>query len=102
MNWAMRRSVERQAIRMHQMMNRLHVDALALVRLRNGAAYAQARSRCLQCEDVGACLHWLDKGGPIARPDFCPNLALFDVYKTASLFGAALPIVFLARSRSQG
>ena len=72
------RSVERQATRMHQMMDRLAVDPRALVRLRNGDAYAEARSRCLSCVASESCLRWLD--GYVmtgSTPDFCPNLRLF-------------------------
>ena len=81
MRRAMCRTVERRATRMHQMMKRLEVDALALIRLRNGDAYAEARSRCLQCEDSSICLLWLDKSGPDAVPDFCPNLEFFSACK---------------------
>ncbi len=84
MRWAMRRTEERRATRMHQMMDRLHVDVLALLRLRNGDAYTEARSRCLQCEDSCICLHWLDKGVPKAGPDFCPNLEFFNACKMLS------------------
>ena len=77
MRWAISRTVERRATRMHQMMERLHVDVLALVRLRNGEAYAEARSKCLCCDDSSICLLWLDKGGPDAGPDFCPNFEFF-------------------------
>jgi len=85
MRWAMSRTVERRATRMHQMMERLSVDACTLVRLRNGDAYAEARSRCLQCVDGGTCLLWLDKGGPEALPDFCPNLEFFGACKIHAL-----------------
>jgi len=78
MHRAMRRTVERRATRMQQMMDRLHVDALAMVRLRNGDAYAEARSRCLLCTQSDECLRWLDKGGLSTWPDFCPNLELFN------------------------
>ena len=72
------RSVERQAVRMHQMMRRLDVDPGALIRLRRGEAYAEARARCLSCATIGDCLRWLD-GYALEDegPDFCPNLRLF-------------------------
>ena len=79
------KTVERRATRMHQMMERLEADALALARLRNGDGYAEARSRCLQCEDSSICLVWLDKSGPDALPDFCPNLEFFSGSKAALL-----------------
>ena len=84
MLWAMRKTEERRAIRMQQMMNRLNVDALVLIRLRNGDAYAEARSRCLGCEDSSLCLVWLDRGQPDSGPDFCPNLEFFKACKMIS------------------
>ena len=72
MRWAKSKTVERRATRMHQMMERLRVDVLILVRLRNGDAYAEARSRCLRCEDSCVCLLWLDKGGPNPEAGFLP------------------------------
>ena len=78
MHWVMRRTVERRATRMQQMMDRLRVDALALVWLRNGDAYVEARSRCLLCNQGDECIRWLDKrNGPNSGPDFCPNLEAF-------------------------
>ena len=79
------RTEERRATRMHQMMELLHVDVLALSRLRSGDAYADARSRCLRCDDSSICLLWLDKGGsPDAGPDFCPNLEFFSACDCAA------------------
>ncbi len=72
------RSVERQAVRMHQMMRRLDVDPGVLIRLRRGDAYAEARARCLACTTIGDCLRWLDGYAlEVEGPDFCPNLQLF-------------------------
>jgi hypothetical protein len=59
----MHRRVERQAIRMHEMLDRLDVDPVALVRLQNGDAYAGARSLCLFCGASDKCLRWLDGYG---------------------------------------
>jgi hypothetical protein len=76
--WPMHRRVERRAVRMHEMMQRLKVDPATLARLRRGNAYAEARARCLSCRASEACLRWLDapsSGG--GRPEFCPNLTLF-------------------------
>jgi Family of unknown function (DUF6455) len=74
------RSVERQATRMLQMMHRLGVDPGAMIRLRRGEAYAEARARCFGCITTGECLRWLDgyalDGEP---PAFCPNLQLFRI-----------------------
>ena len=72
------RSVERQAVRMHQMMRQLDVDTAALIRLRRGEAYTEARARCLSCTTIGDCLRWLDGYALEGEsPDFCPNLWLF-------------------------
>ena len=78
MEWPLQRAVERQAIRMHQMMDRLEVDTVAFVRLRMGEAYAEARSRCLVCHQTDACLRWLDgRDRSNTAPKFCPALELF-------------------------
>jgi len=78
MKWWMTRRVERQATRMHEMMERLNVDAAQLVRARQGQDYAEARARCITCGTSDKCLRWLDKqpaaGG---EPAFCPNLRVF-------------------------
>ena len=44
MQWWMTRRVERQARRMHEMMNRLNVDRAALVRARQGQDYARGEN----------------------------------------------------------
>ena len=76
MEWMMHRTVERQAIRMQKMMERLDVDAVQFVRLRHGDVYAKARSTCLFCQDGDRCLKWLDNQGMDGSPDFCPILEL--------------------------
>ncbi len=79
MDWPVFSQVERQARRMHEMVDRLGIDALGLVRLRCGEDYAEARSRCLKCRATHVCLAWLDNAAASAeRPDFCPNLTLFE------------------------
>jgi hypothetical protein len=79
MDSPMFRRVERQACRMHEMMERLEVDPGALARLRAGEVYAEARTRCLFCGTSDKCLRWLaDPRSVGERPVFCPNLALFD------------------------
>jgi hypothetical protein len=82
MSWPMFRRVERRAVRMHQMMTRLHVDPGKLARLRRGDAYADARAGCLACGMSEKCLRWLDDRAEAAkRPEFCPNLTLFEACK---------------------
>ncbi len=99
----MSRTVERRAIRMHQMMDRLQVDASTLIRLKNGEAYAEARWWCLRCEESCMCLYWLDKGAPAGPPDFCPNLEFFSACKMLSQrLLARTGAVLLVASQSLG
>jgi hypothetical protein len=82
MSWPMFRRVERRAVRMHEMMARLHVDPGKLARLRRGDAYAEARAGCLSCGMSERCLRWLDDPAAAGkRPEFCPNLTLFEACK---------------------
>ena len=83
MRWWMTRRVERQARRMHDMMERLNVDKAALVRARQGQDYAEARARCVTSRHQRRkCLRWLDKQPPSGgEPAFCPNLRLFEQYR---------------------
>ena len=81
MDWPKFRRVERQARRLHEVMERLDVDPGALVRLRHGEAYAEARTRCLFCGTGGKCLRYLDGPRPANRPEFCPNLSIFEACK---------------------
>jgi Family of unknown function (DUF6455) len=79
MNWPESRRVERQAKRMHEMMQKRDVNPAELARLRNGEAYMEARERCLRCCATTECLLWLDANPPSSvEPHFCPNIALFD------------------------
>ena len=77
MESALHRTVERQASRMHDMMNRLDVDPSPLVRQENGEVYAEDRAQCLLCQESVKCLRWLD-GKSGGGPDFCPVLHCFD------------------------
>jgi hypothetical protein len=81
MEWAMQRTVERQANLMHAMMKYLNIDAVALVRQRNGEVYAEARTRCLVCQRSAECLEWMD-GQSDGAPDFCPLVQFFDAYQS--------------------
>jgi hypothetical protein len=79
MDWPMFHRVERRALRMRAMMQRLDVDPARLARLRGGDAYAEARATCLSCWASEGCLSWLDNPAQAgSRPAFCPNLALFE------------------------
>jgi Family of unknown function (DUF6455) len=78
MEWFRRRRVERQAVRMHEMLDRLDVDPGMPIRLKNGDAYAGARATCLFCGTSDKCLRWLDgQDRPDQHPDSCPNLQVF-------------------------
>ena len=82
MDWPMFRTVERQAIRMAKMMERLRVDPVKLVRLRRGEAFSEACKKCLHCTNVHECLHWLDSAPPsAAAPGFCANIEVFEQCK---------------------
>lgn len=82
MNWPMYRRVERQATRLHEMLERLDVDVGTLARSRNGDVYAEARSICLFCGSSDKCLRWLEGHSQAeVRPDFCPNLHVFEACK---------------------
>jgi hypothetical protein len=97
--WPMHRRVERRAVRMHEMMQRLAVDPAKLARLRRGSAYAEARAKCLSCRASEVCLRWLDAPASHERPQFCPNLALFESCKRERLGSCdAIPATGTARS----
>jgi Family of unknown function (DUF6455) len=79
MGWPMFRNVERQATRMHDMMDKLDVKGIDVARVRSGEAYAEARTKCLDCHNTQECAAWLQSDRPDrGKPDFCPNLPLFD------------------------
>jgi hypothetical protein len=83
----MTRRVERQASGLHEVMDRLDVDGAALVRADQGEVYAQARNGCLSCGTSDKCLQWIDgPPQPGSRPDFCPNLSLFEAFKRVGRF----------------
>jgi len=86
----MHRRVERQAVRMHEVMERLGVDPVALARSQQGDAYAEARARCLFCKSADVCLRWLEshEQPPQQKPDFCPNLPLFEACTGPAELGA--------------
>jgi hypothetical protein len=82
MRWWMTRRVERQAMHMHEMMDRLDVDVPTLVRAREGEVYAEARTRCVTCGSSDQCVKWLDRHtASHEAPGFCPNLPLFEQYR---------------------
>jgi hypothetical protein len=85
MDWPMSRTVERQASRMADMMQKLDADPNKLVRLRAGEAYAEARTNCLRCCHARECLLWLDAVPTSGEaPLFCPSFGLFKTCKRAT------------------
>ncbi len=82
MTWPMFQHVERRASRMHEMMDRLGVDVVALARHRAGDSYAEARKSCLDCQAGDQCLRWLDRPQPPGEePLFCPGFASFEAFR---------------------
>lgn len=61
MSWPMFHRVERRALRLHEMMERLDVDPGKLARLQRGDAYAEARATCLSCGTSDKYLRRLDE-----------------------------------------
>jgi hypothetical protein len=63
---------------MDAVMEASHVNVVAAIRIDEGQAFMDARSRCRNCFNEIKCRRWLGspepKSGP---PDFCPNMALF-------------------------
>ena len=79
MDWSTYREVERQASRLAEMIERLGVDRSKLVREETGAAYAEARGKCLNCQNVRDCLSWLQAWQSEGdAPRFCPNAPLLE------------------------
>ncbi len=83
--WPMFRQVERRARRTQDMITRLNVDALKLVRARRGELYAEVSRKCLECCNSAQCIAWLElEKDEAARPDFCPNLKTFLRFRRAA------------------
>jgi len=79
MEWPLFCLVINRAKRLQDMMERLDVDAMKLVRLRQGEAYEAARTTCLHCNQATRCVDWVELNrDPMARPEFCPNLPLLE------------------------
>lgn len=76
--WPMLQQVERRAVRTQQMIERLDVDSLQLVRLERGKIYCRVHEICLQCRVADVRKEWLQsKDNRTERPHFCPNLEQF-------------------------
>lgn len=74
-----------QAAQMDRMIARIEVGPAVAVRVDNGMAWYEARTRCLECRSSEDCRAWLDRtaareasGGAA----FCPNSAFFGACKS--------------------
>lgn len=82
MDWPLSRHVERQAKRLSDMIERTDADPSRLVRLRQGDAYVEAHTKCIECRQAARCLNWLSGPKRVGeRPDFCPNAELLESIK---------------------
>jgi hypothetical protein len=84
--WAMFNQVRRRHAFMDRMMSRLGIDMLTAVRIDQGRAFVDARTKCRNCEHEAECRAWLES--PETRPllpGFCPNAGFFH---RCGLFGA--------------
>ena len=81
MEWPLFCHVANRAKRFNDMLDRLDVDPLKLVRLRHGEANAEARDACLRCREAQTCAAWIELAPRGARPDFCPSVVLFESVK---------------------
>jgi hypothetical protein len=85
MDCSTQRQVERQASRLSEMITQLNVDRGKLVRCRAGAAFTEAREKCLNCSHTRECLAWLDARQPgRSTPWFCPNASLLEACRSSS------------------
>jgi len=81
MKWPLFCHVVNRAKRLNAMIERLDIDPLKLIRLRQGEAYAEARTTCLECRVANSCVAWHEFAPSGARPEFCPNLQLLESIK---------------------
>jgi len=85
MEWPLFCHVVNRAKRLNDMIDRLDVDPLKLVRLRRGEAYREARTTCLQCHTAHTCVAWHEWAPAGEWPDFCPNLKLLESVRRTSM-----------------
>jgi hypothetical protein len=76
--WPMFGQVLRRQRLMDAVMEASYVDVIAAIRVDEGQAFMDARSRCRNCFNEIRCRNWLGSSEPKSGPpDFCPNAALF-------------------------
>lgn len=74
--WPLLRQVERQALRLDDVMHGLDIEPVTAARLGAGEALLKARRVCLECPFERKCERWLDASIVLeAPPLFCPNTA---------------------------
>lgn len=70
-----------QAEMMDTMMAKVGVDPLIAIRRDAGAAWFEARTRCIDCLAAGECRQWHAAAAFLQRhgaPQFCPNRDFFE------------------------
>ena len=78
-SWPTLNHVLSQAKLMDEMMSRLGVNPAVAARVDQGAAFYEARTRCIACPSVESCRCWLATLEASPRPpNFCPNEAFFE------------------------
>ena len=78
-SWPMLKHVLSQTELMDQMMSRLGVNPAVAVRIDRGAAFYDARTKCIGCPSGGSCRCWLTSSeAAVTPPDFCPIAAFFE------------------------
>lgn len=76
--WQIFSRVFRQAELMDRMMKRIGVRRAVAVRVDQGMAWYDARTKCIDCLADRQCRGWLENTDETAIPhDFCPNAQFF-------------------------
>lgn len=77
-SWPVFNRVFRQAEVMDRMMERVGVRPAVAVRIDQGMAWYDARTKCIDCLAEQQCRWWLESAdASAAPPDFCPNAQFF-------------------------
>lgn len=77
-DWPALNRIFRQAALMDRMMAQVGVEPIVAVRIDQGTAWYEARTKCIECLSEQACRRWLDCGNAMSSPpSFCPNAEFF-------------------------
>ncbi len=89
-SWPMLNRVFRQAELMDRMMGRVGVNPAVAARVAQGAAWYEARTKCISCCHEHECRNWLEcsEGHPMP-PDFCTDAEFFRSCAEQSSAGVA-------------